>query len=70
MMKFPKNLKLIAGTTGFTVLIIAILALSIVAIPILAVIFIMFVVYFIVRLMLYDVNEGINKDKDKDNPFT
>ena len=63
MMKFPKNLRLIAGTTGFTVLIIAILALSVVAIPILAVIFIMFVVYFVVRLMLYDVDD--NKDKTK-----
>jgi hypothetical protein len=66
-LKFPKNLKLIAGTTGFTVLVIAILALSIVAIPILAVIFIMFVIYFIVKLMLHDVDED---KKDDGNPFT
>jgi hypothetical protein len=32
--------------------------LSIVAIPILAVIFIMFVVYFVVRLMLYDLDDN------------
>jgi len=59
-LKFPKNLKLIAGTAGFSVLVIAILALSVIAIPILAVIFIMFVIYFIVKLMLYDVDD----DKD------
>ena len=54
--KIIKNLKIAAGTIGFSILVVALLGVSIVAIPILAVMFIIFTTYLIIRVLNEDVD--------------
>jgi len=55
--KLLKNLKIAAGTVGFSILVVALLGVSIIAIPILAVVFVIFVTYLIVRVLNEDVDD-------------
>jgi len=60
-----KNLKIAAGTVGFSILVVALLGVSIIAIPILAVIFVIFVTYLIIRIL----NEEVDDKFDIDDRF-
>ena len=52
-----KNLKIAAGTIGFSILVVALLGVSIVAIPILAVMFVIFATYLVIRVLNEDIDE-------------
>jgi|TARA_B100000929_G_scaffold269978_1_gene239861 hypothetical protein len=54
--QLAKNLKIAAGTVGFSILVVALLGVSIIAIPILAVIFIIFMTYLIIRILNEDID--------------
>ena len=64
--QLAKNLKIAAGTVGFSILVVALLGVSIIAIPILAVIFVIFMTYLVIRVLNEDVDDKFDID-DKFN---
>ena len=55
--KLLKNLKIAAGTIGFSILVVALLGVSIIAIPVLAVMFVIFATYLVIRVLNEDIDE-------------
>ena len=60
-LKIFKNLKILFGTIGFSILVVALLGMSIIAIPVLAVMFVVIMAYAVVKLLNEEVDDKYDK---------
>jgi hypothetical protein len=59
--KIIRQAKIILGTIGFSILVVALLGMSIIAIPILAVMFVIVMAYTVVKLLNEEVDDKYDK---------